>query len=63
MERDTLISIEHRLTTLEMNMQHIRDSQDRILKSLDSLTSFKFMTIGACVILSTIIGALSNILK
>ena len=60
MDKEPLLTIEHRLSVLETELRYIREGQDRMICKLDSLTGFKYMTIGACTIISVIIGFIAN---
>lgn len=60
MNKEPLINIEHRLSVLETELRYIRESQEKVLTKLDSLTGFKYMTIGACTVISATIGFVAN---
>ena len=60
MDSESLIKIEHRLSVMETEIRYMRESQDAILKKMDSLTGFKYMVIGACTVISVIIGFIAN---
>jgi len=60
MDNESLIKIEHRLSVMETEIRYMRESQDIIIKKMESLTGFKYMVVGACTTISVIIGFIAN---
>lgn len=56
------LDIENRLSILETKLEYIRISQDKILEKVESLSSFRYGLVGACTVVSGIVGFLASFL-